>query len=91
VVWDVADRVHPHRLASLPNLGLPELVAFSPDGRILYAATIGTAKVLWSVIDWANSVSHPLDQACMIAERGLNPTEWANYLPGMPYQHTCAS
>ena len=36
-----------------------------------------------------HDVSARLSEACGIVGRGLNPEEWAQYLPDVPYEKTC--
>jgi WD40 repeat protein len=91
VAWDVSDRMHPRRLIAVPDFhsDLHAFSAFSPDRRTLVTAMEQRAGIQWNVLDWVESILHPLDYACMIARRGLNLKEWADDLQGLPYQRTC--
>jgi len=88
-LWDVADRVHPRRLAALPGNGeTTRTVAFTPDGHTLGIAG-GDHYTLWDVTRRAEMASNPVGRACAIVGRGLSSAEWTNYAPGLPYQRTC--
>lgn len=82
-LWDV---VSGSPMAAALEVGAGwAMLDFSPDGRRLLATTDqGTASV--SDLDpqpWA-------DRACVVANRTLTESEWAEYLPGRPYQPACA-
>ena len=70
--------------SSFQFLGLRN--AFSPDGKLLAVAGVGTLAMLWDVDPavWRR-------RACAIVGRNLSREEWKLYLPsGTPYRATCA-
>ncbi len=64
-------------------------LAFSPDGRTLGTVGANGAVRLWDLRfhEW-----QPEWQAvgCRLVRRNLSLTEWQQFLPGRPYQRTCA-
>ena len=82
-VWDVArgeavgaDLVAPKRL-------LP--IAFSHDGRILYAGSEGGGILAFDI------GTHSLAQSlCTSAGRNLSVDEWHRFIPRVPYRATCS-
>jgi WD40 repeat protein len=88
-LWDVATR---RQIGSpLASGGGPVTsVAFSPDGKTLAVGGAdnsdgdGPAR-LWDVAYLAN----PVPYLCASAERFVTPTEWAENVPGIPYQSVC--
>ena len=65
-------------------------LAFSPDGRTLGTVGANGAVRLWDLRfhEW----QPPEWQAvgCRLVRRNLSMTEWQQFLPGRPYQRTCA-
>jgi hypothetical protein len=47
------------------------------------------AAILWDLTHLDEIREHIVERACAIAGRGLNPDEWASYLPDVRYQDTC--
>jgi WD40 repeat protein len=98
VLWDLTDPARPRRLGDplTSQAGRPSALAFSPDGRTL-AAAIDTSVaseekpiVLWDLTALGTLRQHALDRACQLTGRGLDPAEWARYVPALPYQDSCA-
>jgi WD40 repeat protein len=59
-------------------------LAFSLDSRNLYSSsTDGTIR------RWDVDPNSWRERICDIAGRNLTQAEWAQYLPGEPYQITC--
>jgi WD40 repeat protein/tRNA A-37 threonylcarbamoyl transferase component Bud32 len=92
-LWDPAtglgygDELTSEKPGSLePTVDGPFLVrnAFSPDGRLLAVAGVGSRAMLWDVdaVAWRR-------RGCAIAGRNLTREEWGLYLPGMRYRMTC--
>jgi WD40 repeat protein/energy-coupling factor transporter ATP-binding protein EcfA2 len=65
-------------------------LAFGPDGRTLGTVGANGAVRLWDLRfhEW----QPPEWQAvgCRLVRRNLSMTEWQQFLPGRPYQRTCA-
>jgi WD40 repeat protein len=90
ILWDLTDRARPTRLGQplIGDTGPVNSVAFAPDGRTLAAGDDRTA-ILWDLTVLNDVRAHVVERACAIAGRGLNPDEWARYLPDATYQDTC--
>jgi WD40 repeat protein len=94
MLWDIADAASPVRFATIKTVELESYnAAFSPDGRTLAAggAYGGTATnvTLWDATVPDDLAADPARSACAITGRGLNPDEWAGYIPELPYRSTC--
>jgi len=90
ILWDVSDRAHPARMATLSgHTDAVYAVAYSPDGRNLATGSYDGTAILWdaSVVD--NLARHDVALACAIAGPALSPSDWSRYVPGMPYERTC--
>jgi WD40 repeat protein len=93
---EVQGRVQLWDLASLRALGSPisetaEPVAsmvFSPTGNALAFVGEHGAIKLWRGVLWSSS-TELRDKVCKLVGEGLTRTEWADYVPGVPYQATC--
>ena len=59
---------------------------FGPGGTALSATTPDGTIVRWGVAYTAD----PEAYACAAAGRSLTRAEWAQYVPGLPYQDTCS-
>lgn len=80
-LWDVAS----HTELGPPLAG--SIVAFSPDGRSLAAATEYPAS-LWSDILWRN-VADLRTTVCGLVGTGLSRSQWAQYAPGIGFRQSC--
>jgi len=60
-------------------------LAFSPDGQRLVSG--GFAG---NVLHWATGVDAWRAAACAVANRDLQPAEWARYFEGATYHETCS-
>ena len=85
ILWDVERRL---------ALGQPfdyhrdfiRSVAFSNDGRFLASGSNDGSAVIKDI-----KGDTQVAQACQIVNRNLTEEEWKNYLPGEPFQKTCAN
>jgi WD40 repeat protein len=50
-LWDISDRTHPARTATLSHTGLVYGVAFSSDGQTLATASADNTAGLWDITD----------------------------------------
>jgi WD40 repeat protein len=60
-------------------------LAFSPDGR-----TLGTVGANGAVRLWDLRFHEWQAVGCRLIRRNLSMTEWQQFVPGRPYQRTCA-
>jgi WD40 repeat protein len=82
------DRHTGRELALFPVAdGRVETVAFSPDGRQLATGGTDNRLRIWEI----GLPSERFPTVCALAGGGLTRQEWAQYLPGEPYQETCPS
>ena len=89
-LWNVSDLARPHPLGPpLRHRGEVYAVAFAPDGRTLATGGAGGQGFLWNLATLNDLRNRPLQSACTLAGRGLNRSEWARYVAGLPYQNTC--
>ena len=65
-------------------------LAFSPDGRTLGTVGANGAVRLWDLRfhEWQPAEWQAV--GCRLVRRNLSMTEWQQFLPGRPYQRTCA-
>jgi cellulose biosynthesis protein BcsQ len=93
LLWDVTDPSRPRPLGK-PLTGHTDAVtavAFAPDGQTLATASTDSTALLWE-LGGANAnanVADPLARACALSGGGLNPDEWARYVPDLPYVRSC--
>jgi WD40 repeat protein len=84
--------VHLFEAGSLRTIGQPlltnsawALATFSTDGAQLTAI-----DERGRVVTWSARPNAWVTRACEVAGRDLTQAEWDTYLPGTPYQRTCA-
>jgi WD40 repeat protein len=77
-------QAHSNRWAAptLPLQGKADVLAFSPDGRVLATGEGGSLRI------WDLDVESWLAMACRIANRNLTSAEWAEAFD-VPYRRTC--
>jgi WD40 repeat protein len=88
-MWDLSD-ADPRQLGApivVPE-GFIDAFALAPDG-LSFAVSVGREIVIWDVTPVYAQRDDPIRFACATTGRGLNPTEWARYVPGLDYQDTC--
>ena len=66
-------------------------IAFSPDGRDLASASLDQTVQVIGPVPLSVSYASVLARLCGIVQRNLLPTEYAQFLPGQPYHHTCST
>jgi WD40 repeat protein len=94
MMWDVAEPASPLRFAVIKNHELETFYSvLSPDGRAVAVGGDIDADVenvtLWDTTVPKELAADPVRQACEVSGRGLNPDEWARYIPELDYQSTC--
>jgi WD40 repeat protein len=84
-LWNIANPGAPVRLASLTGpAGTVFAVAFSPDGTTLAAGSQDGTTRLWRATPAAAAT-----YVCDIAGTPVTASEWAQYIPGLPYDPPC--
>jgi hypothetical protein len=86
-VWDLADPARPARRATLP--GPVSVVALAADGRTALTGKEDGTVIVWDRSREIEFATHVVDHACAAADRGLSWDEWAEAVPGVPYEETC--
>ena len=71
--------------------GVVRSLGFAPNGKILATASDNGMTVLWDLSSIDNPEAHATERVCSITGGGLNPDQWARYIPGLPYEQTCPS
>ncbi|SEB60503.1 NACHT and WD repeat domain-containing protein [Streptomyces sp. TLI_105] len=91
LLWDLGDRARPRQLgtALAKNLDGAQEVAFSTDGKLLATAGSRGDVVLWDLRPTHDLRDHLDRTACLVADGGLEPDEWARYLSSPGYRNTC--
>jgi WD40 repeat protein len=82
LLWDITARAPITRLTG--HNGIVRNLAFSPDGATLASAADDGTVVLWDTD--AERVARHL---CATLARDLTETEWAQFIPEVPYRSTC--
>lgn len=84
-LWNIADPAAPARFASLAGpAGTVFAAVFSPDGTTLAAGSQDATARLWRATPAAASA-----YVCATAGTPITPAEWAQYIPGRPYDPPC--
>jgi WD40 repeat protein len=84
-LWDVATgEPIGAPLTPLGDLRANSTVAFSQNGTWLAVSSAEGATQLWNVA----ALENPVPYLCSAAGP-LSPAEWAQYVPGLPYQNVC--
>jgi WD40 repeat protein len=87
-LFDVATRqeVGPPIQLGTPStrIGYSTYAAFTPDGaHVVVTNDTGQTWIIPATLtEWE-------DRACAVANRNLTPTEWQQFLPGIPYRQLC--
>jgi WD40 repeat protein/transcriptional regulator with XRE-family HTH domain len=85
-LWNLADPAHPALTATLGGLpGHVFSVAISPDGSQLAAASYDDDTVRL----WDTSPTAARAAVCANLGQPVSPSEWASYVPGVPYRAPC--
>ncbi|MGW3205603.1 caspase, EACC1-associated type [Streptomyces sp. NPDC001135] len=91
ILWDVTDPVHPYDLGVVGSSHTDSVtsVAISADNKTLLTASADGIVNLNSLAKLDNARTHARDLACARAGGGLDPEQWARYIPPLKPQHTC--
>jgi len=71
-------------LLTAPNEAIEQL-SFTPDGMQLYAFSPQYTYV------WNINLPSLITRACEVTNGKMTPSEWANFMPALPYQDTCSA
>ncbi|MFF4893421.1 nSTAND1 domain-containing NTPase [Micromonospora chersina] len=84
-LWNTSNPFHPSVTATLvvPEKAL-YTIAFARDGHTLAAA--GRTATVWL---WNTDMAAGSDEVCTVTGDLLTPSEWARYVPSLPYQPPC--
>jgi WD40 repeat protein/serine/threonine protein kinase len=87
IPWDIASgtEIGP----SLVDGNAVESIAFSPDGGTLLSGDDAGNVFLFPASFLSATTSTIVEQLCNRIGGNLTPTQWAQYLPHMPYQKVC--
>jgi WD40 repeat protein len=90
-LWDLTDPTRPRRMGG-PVTAAGQLVtqlSFTVDGHVLITGAADGTMTWWDVTGLDSLRSHATEQACALVGRGLSPTQWAQYVPGLPFREAC--
>jgi WD40 repeat protein/transcriptional regulator with XRE-family HTH domain len=86
-LWNLADPAHPALTATLSGLpGHVFSVAFSPSGSQLAAASYDDDTIRL----WDTSAAAARSAICGNLGQPVSASDWASYLPGVPYRAPCS-
>ncbi len=86
-LWDIVDPGTPSSLGSLTGPARTVFsVAFSPYGSAIAAGSQDGTTRLWSATPVA-AAAYVCSTACDL----VTPAEWAQYVPGLPYNPPCGN
>lgn len=63
-------------------------VAFSPDGKTLAIASADGTGGIWQ-LSYHGGIGSLISQVCDVVGASLTRREWADYIPGQPFQKVC--
>ncbi|MCA2216330.1 nSTAND1 domain-containing NTPase [Jidongwangia harbinensis] len=89
-VWDLYHPEDPKRLAILRgHTNAVSSVFFGPGEKTVVSGSPSFEVFTWDVGEIMALAADPRAKACAMAGRGLDRSEWAHYIPGLPYRQTC--
>jgi WD40 repeat protein len=71
-------------LLTAPNEAIEQL-SFTPDGMQLYASSRQFTYV------WNINLPSLIARACEVTNGSMTPSEWASFMPALPYHDTCSA
>jgi hypothetical protein len=90
IVWDLTNPTRPARRAALTgHTGAVSAVALAADGRTALTGSTDRTAIVWDRSPEIEFAAHVIDHTCAAAGRGLSQDEWAEAIPGVPYEETC--
>jgi WD40 repeat protein len=81
-LWDLQHRTHLARLTGHTNA--VTTLAFNPHGHTLASASSDGTTILWDT-----DTEQTAGRICATLTRNLTPSQWAQFIPDLPYHHTC--
>jgi WD40 repeat protein len=88
VVWDLTNPAEPLTLLTLDRAPtIVQSLAVGPEATVVGGADKGAQ--LWNISVLAAAVTDPLTSTCALIGRGLDPDQWRQFAPAVPYTPTC--